>query len=172
MRATLREPIRNVGSAVYRRGRSACLPGNRLAIEGSQQFRVMSVDIAAEVHNTVIDPGGHIGNVHRQRLLQVHDGGLGRGNHLVDPIFVPSRNATCAKNLIGKLKRPRKPDTSVAESPPVAAEQAARGAVVKIDVVRVWKHDLDVAQRVVGPRALSKLKREISTSVTGPVDRS
>src|SRR5215831_18984724 len=130
----------------------------------------MSVDIAAEVHNTVIDPGGHIGNVHRQRLLQVHDGGLGRGNHLVDPIFVPSRNATCAKNLIGKLKRPCKPDASVAESPLVAAEQAARGTVVKIDIVRVWKHDLDAAQRVVGARPLPKLKREISTSIARPVE--
>src|SRR5215813_14448769 len=125
---------------------SGCLPSNRLAIEGGQQFRVVSVDIATEVHNTAIDPSGQIGNVHGQRLLQVHDGGLGRGNHLIDPIFVPSRNATCAKKLIGKLKRPCKPDTSVAESPLVAAEQAARGAVVEIDVVRVWKHDLDVAR--------------------------
>src|SRR5262249_1865637 len=137
----------------------ARLPSDRLAIEGSDQFRVMSVDIATEVHNTAIDPSGQIGNVHRQRLLQVHDGGLGRGNHLVDAIFVPSRNATCAKNLIGKRERPFKPDTSVAESPLVAAEQVARGAVVKIDIVRVWKHELDAAQRVVGPRALPKLKR-------------
>src|SRR6516225_9271441 len=130
----------------------------------------MSVDIAAEVDNTVIDPGGQIGNVHRQRLLQAHDSGLGRGNHLVDPIFVPSRNATCAKNLIGKLKRPCKPDASMAESPLVAAEQAARGTVVKIDVVRVWKHDLDATQRVVGSWPLPKLKREMSSSVTGPID--
>src|SRR5215510_10702629 len=147
-----------------------CLPGNRLAIEGGQQFRVVSVDIATEVHNTAIDPSGQIGNVHGQRLLQVHDGGLGRGNHLVDPIFVPSRNATCAKNLIGKLERPGKPDTSVAESPLVAAEQAARGAVVKIDVVRIWKHEFDAAKRVVGARPLPKLKREISTSVARPVE--
>src|SRR5215510_13320706 len=146
------------------------LPSNRLAIERGQQFRVVSVDIATEVHNTAIDPSGQIGNVHGQRLLQVHDGGLGRGNHLVDPIFVPSRNATCAKNLIGKLERPGKPDTSVAESPLVAAEQAARGTVVKIDVVRVWKHELDAAQRVVGARPLPKLKREISTSVARPVE--
>src|SRR5215471_18463901 len=161
-------PTRSNLSTVRRQ--AGPLPRNRLAIEGSQQFRVVSVDIAAEVHNTVIDPGGQIGNVHRQRLLQVHDGVLGRGNHLVDPIFVPSRNATGAKNLIGKLERPCKPDASVAESPLVAAEQAARGTVVKIDVVRVWKHDLDVAQRVVGARALPQLKRKMSTSVTGPID--
>src|SRR5215510_3808604 len=149
---------------------SGCLPSNRLAIEGGQQFRVVSVHIATEVHNTAIDPSGQIGNVHEQRLLQVHDGGLGRGNHLVDPIFVPSRNATYAKNLIGKLERPGKPDTSVADSPLVAAEQAARGTVVKIDVVRVWKHELNVAQRVVGARPLPQLKREISTPIARPVE--
>ena len=65
--------------------------------------------------------------------------------------------AACAKDLVCKIKRPGEPDTTMAKGSYIAAEQAARWAVVQIDIVRVREHDLDPAQRVVGARPLPEL---------------
>src|SRR4029077_17575582 len=130
----------------------------------------MSVDIGTEVDKIAVDPSSHIGDVHGQRTLQVHNRVLGRGNHLVDPVSIPTRNASRTKDLFSQIERPREPDASMAESPHISAEQAARWTVVQIDVVFVWKHQLYLTQCVIGARPLSNLKWEIPTSISGPVD--
>ena len=130
----------------------------------------MSVDIGTEVDKIAVDPSGHIGDVHGQGTLQVHNRVLGRGNHLVDSVSIPSRNATRTKDLFGQIERPCEPDASMAERPYISAEQAVRWTVVQVDVVFVWKHQLYVTQRIIGARPLSNLKWEIPTRISGPVN--
>src|SRR6478736_4571906 len=130
----------------------------------------MSVDIGTEVDKIAVDPSGHIGDVHWQRTLQVHNCVLGRGNHLVDPISIPSRNATRTKDLVSQIERSCEPDASMAEGSHISAEQAARWTVVQIDVVLVWKHQLYATQCIIGTWPLPNLKWDIPTAISRPVN--
>src|SRR6187402_2749625 len=83
------------------------LPGDGLTVQRRHELHVLLIDVAAEVRSAVVDPGGQVGDVDRQRRGQIDNGAIARGDDSIDPVAVPARNST--QNLLGNmnLTRPR-----------------------------------------------------------------
>ena len=99
-----------------------------------------------------VDLGGPVQQHDRHRLVEKHGLGAAARDHGIEPRRAPAR----AEQLLGELERVLDANAARAERAAVAIEQIAARRVVQIDRVLVREHELDAAERIVGPRAAAR----------------
>jgi hypothetical protein len=111
------------------------------------------VQVAAELHGTVlVDPGGEVEDVDRQRMGKIDGLVRARGDLLLKLLRRPLGTL---QEIVREIHRSFQPDAAVAQVPLGFGEQVVGRRVVEVDVVLVREHELDLAERVVrsGPLA-------------------
>src|SRR5262245_6465151 len=102
----------------------------------------------------VVHPGREVADMNRNRRAQL-DVPLDTGAQgLSDPRVVPFR--IVVQQIVGQRLRLLNADASVTERASGAREQFVSGRVVEVDVEGVWKHELDIPERVARARTLSE----------------
>ena len=139
-------------------GAGSRITGGRLArIEPGLQLRIVPVHVLEKMDSLVLEQDGSVGDEDLNGLHQ-RNGRRCPGFHLAtDARFVPSGHTRHRK--AGQFDRLFDADAAMAEVAPVTREQVDRRRMVKVDVVPVGEHELDVAERVGRPRTLADAQR-------------
>ena len=120
--------------------------------QGIVENPVLPVDVGEEMNPSIPDGSGGIGNDHRKRFLQTQCGGAALGHRLNDALLGPFR--FLGEDEFCQFDRFLDANAAMAEIAAVFLEQLRRRRVVQVNVVRVGKYELDVAERITRPRPL------------------